>query len=71
MSRCRSFIVQLLRKEADLVNARQVSTLFQEEIIALGRLLYCADKFTVDGFGQNAVIATGHDVSVVFVGCAR
>ena len=49
-SRCRASLVKLLRRDVDLVNARQVSTVFQKEIVAHGRLIYCADQFAVDEF---------------------
>lgn len=50
MSRCWSDLAHLLRKEVDLVNARQVSTVFQKEIIAKGRLLLCVDQYAVNEF---------------------
>jgi predicted nucleotidyltransferase len=50
VSRCRSSLVSLIRRDVDLINARRVSTVFQKEIIAHGRLIYCADQFAVDEF---------------------
>ena len=49
MSECRFDLAKALGREADLVNARQVSTVFQKEII-FGKLLYCADRYAVDEF---------------------
>lgn len=49
-SRCRFDLADALSKEVDLLNARQVSTVFQMEIIFGGRLIYCADKYAVDEF---------------------
>jgi uncharacterized protein len=48
-SRCRLALENALHKEVDLLNARQVSTVFQKEIIG-GSLLYCADRRAVDEF---------------------
>lgn len=39
-----------LRRPVDLLNAREVSTVFQKEIISAGRLLYCADPTGVPEF---------------------
>jgi predicted nucleotidyltransferase len=50
VSRCRASLVNLLRKEVDLINARRVSTVFQKEIIAQGMLIYCADQYAVEEF---------------------
>jgi len=50
LSQCRQALADNLRKDVDLVNARQISTVFQKEIIASGRLLYCADQYAVDEF---------------------
>lgn len=50
MSQCWSALAASLGREVDVVNARRVSTVFQKEIIASGRLLYCADQYAVDEF---------------------
>lgn len=50
LSQCWSALADCVGPELDLVNARQVSTVFQKEIIANGRLLYCADQYAVDEF---------------------
>jgi len=50
LSPCHLELSEALCKEVDLLNARQVSTVFQKEIVAKGRLLYCADKYAVDEF---------------------
>jgi uncharacterized protein len=49
MSQCHFDLAEALAKDVDLVNARQVSTVFQKEII-FGRLIYCADRYAVDVF---------------------
>jgi predicted nucleotidyltransferase len=36
--------------EVDLVNLRQVSTVFQQEIINTGQRIYCPDTMTCDAF---------------------
>jgi predicted nucleotidyltransferase len=46
----RSALEQLLRKEVDLVNLRQVSTVFRKEIIMADRRIYCADQYAADEF---------------------
>ncbi len=47
---CRAALVKLLRRDVDLLNVRQVSTVFQKEIIAEGRLIFCADRYAVEEF---------------------
>ena len=49
-SLCRSALAQHLHKDVDLISARQVSTVFQKEIISNGRLLYCVERYAVDEF---------------------
>lgn len=41
---------QLYKKDVDLVNLRQVSTVFKKEIIMAERMIYCADKYKTDEF---------------------
>lgn len=50
LSPCRFDLETTLRGEVDLVNLRQVSTVFQKEIIGGGRLVYCDDRLAVDEF---------------------
>lgn len=50
MSECSLALARILNKEVDLLNARTVSTVFQNEIISKGRLLYCADRYAVVEF---------------------
>ena len=40
----------LLKKEVDLINLRQVSTVFQKEIILDERRIFCADQYAADEF---------------------
>lgn len=49
LSRCRFDLEGALHKEVDLLNARQVSTVFQKEIIG-GVRIYCADPYAADEF---------------------
>ena len=49
MSRCRFDLQEALSREVDLLNARQVSTVFQKEIIG-GARIYCADRYAADEF---------------------
>ena len=41
---------QALGKSVDLINARQVSTVFQKEIIMADRRIYCGDPYAADEF---------------------
>ena len=50
MCDCSTALARTLHKDVDLLNARIVSTVFQNEIISKGRLLYCADQYAVDEF---------------------
>ncbi|MFZ5997800.1 MAG: type VII toxin-antitoxin system MntA family adenylyltransferase antitoxin [Nitrospirota bacterium] len=50
MGECQRELESFLKKDVDLINVRTVSTVFQKEIIANGRLLYCADSYAVDEF---------------------
>lgn len=50
LNSCRAVLADYTRKDVDLVNLRQASTVFQKEIIAAGRLLYCANPYAVDEF---------------------
>ena len=49
-SQCRFDLEDALSKDVDLLNARQVSTVFQKEIIFGGSLIYCANQYAVDEF---------------------
>jgi len=49
LSRCRFELEKALHLNVDLLNARQVSTVFQKEIIS-GKLIFCADPYAVDEF---------------------
>lgn len=39
-----------LRKDVDLINLRLASTVFQKEIVAADRRIYCADEYAADEF---------------------
>jgi uncharacterized protein len=47
---CHVALETTLRRPVDLVNIRQVSTVFQNEIIATGQRLYCADEYAAAEF---------------------
>jgi predicted nucleotidyltransferase len=49
LSRCRFDLQDALSRDVDLLNARQVSTVFQKEIIG-GVRIYCADLYAADEF---------------------
>lgn len=46
----RSALERLLGKEVDLINLRQVSTVFQKEIIMAERRIFTADQYAADEF---------------------
>lgn len=50
LSPLRQGLERILRKDVDLVNLREVSTVFQKEIIMANRRIYCADSYAVDEF---------------------
>jgi predicted nucleotidyltransferase len=39
-----------LKKDLDLVNLRQVSTVLQKEVVAADRRIFCADEYAADEF---------------------
>ena len=47
---CHYALADALGKPVDLLNAREVSTVFQKEIVKSGRRLYCADDDVVAEF---------------------
>ena len=47
---CHHALMEALDRPVDLLNAREVSTVAQMEIVAAERLLYCADEFAVAEF---------------------
>ncbi len=49
LSQCRFDLEDALRKEVDLLNARQVSTVFQKEIVS-GDCIYNTDPYAVAEF---------------------
>lgn len=50
MSSLRFKLESLLKWEVDLVNLRIVSTVFQKEIIAADKRIFCADQYAADEF---------------------
>lgn len=44
LTACHDALVSALRRSVDLVNAREVSTVFQKEIVEHGRVIYCGDE---------------------------
>ena len=49
LSQCRFDLEEAMSQEVDLLNVRQVSTVFQKEIIG-GVRIYCADPYAADEF---------------------
>lgn len=54
---CHYALADALGKRVDLLNAREVSTVFQKEIIESGRLLYCADD---EAFAEFEMLTLSH-----------
>ena len=50
MSDLQFALQDLLKKEVDLINLRQVSTVFQKQIILDERRIFCADQYAADEF---------------------
>ncbi|MFH0924893.1 MAG: nucleotidyltransferase domain-containing protein [bacterium] len=50
ISDCRYELEDVLERTVDLINLRLVSTVFQNEIIASGKKIYCADTSAIDDF---------------------
>ena len=50
LSPCRFELEKALYREVDILNARQVSTVFQKEIVGRGRIIHGADRYAVDEF---------------------
>ncbi len=50
LSRARLALEGLLGKDVDLINLRQVSTVFQKEITMAERRIFCADAYAADEF---------------------
>ena len=50
LGNARVALERLLGKDVDLINLRQVSTVFQKEIIMAERRIYCADTYAADEF---------------------
>jgi predicted nucleotidyltransferase len=47
---CQIDLAELLLKDVDLINMRQVSTVFKKEIISTGRIIYSTNQYAVDEF---------------------
>jgi uncharacterized protein len=54
LSECRFTLANALRREVELLNARQVSTVMQKEIIS-GRLIHAPDRRAVEEFEMLAL----------------
>lgn len=50
ISDCRYRLEEVLNKDVDLLNLRRISTVFQKEVIASGRMIFCQDKYAADEF---------------------
>ena len=50
MSKLHTTLVRLLGKDVDLINLRQVSTVFQKEITLAERRIFCTNDYAADKF---------------------
>lgn len=50
LSELRVELEALLKRDVDLINLRQVSTVFQKEIVLAERRVFCADRYAADEF---------------------
>lgn len=55
MSECRDALEDALKRTVDLINLRMVNTVFQNEIIQQGRIVYQQNEYTVDEFEMQAM----------------
>jgi predicted nucleotidyltransferase len=50
ISDCRYQIENIMNKKVDLLNLRLIATVFQKEVIAADRMIFCQDKYAADEF---------------------
>lgn len=50
ISDCRYKLEDILNKKVDLLNLRLISTVFQKEVIAADRMIFCRDRYAVNEF---------------------
>jgi uncharacterized protein len=55
MSDCRDALENVLKKTVDLINLRTVNTVFQNEIIQQGRIIYQQNERIVDEFEMQVM----------------
>ena len=55
MSDCRDALENVLKKTVDLINLRTVNTVFQNEIIQKGRIIYQQNERSVDEFEMQVM----------------
>ena len=55
MSDCRDALENVLKRTVDLINMRTVNTVFQNEIIQHGRIIYQQNEYAVDEFEMQVM----------------
>jgi len=55
ISDCRDALENVLKRTVDLINLRTANTVFQNEIIQHGRIIYQQNEFAVDGFEMQVM----------------
>jgi len=55
MSDCKDALEDILKRTVDLINMRTVNTVFQNEIIQQGRIVYQQNERTVDEFEMQVM----------------
>jgi uncharacterized protein len=56
-STCRDELESFIGLSADLINLRETNTVFQNEIITEGRLVYCSNPVAIDTFEMQVLSA--------------
>jgi predicted nucleotidyltransferase len=56
-SACHDELESLTKRSVDLINLREINTVFQNEIITEGRAIYVADVAQIDTFEMNVLSA--------------
>lgn len=55
MSDCRDALENVLKRTVDLINVRMANTVFQNEIIQHGRIIYQQNEYAVDEFEMQVM----------------
>jgi uncharacterized heparinase superfamily protein len=56
-SACHEALESFAKRSVDLINLREANTVFQNEIISEGRLIFAADEAAIDSFEMHVMSA--------------